>query len=138
MEEPESPIHLFDSCTRTNFLWTQLQHSLQDVLIIPPITPRSDNCGFTDHKVNYFLINQILLIFYLYFKYYVYKTREYGSLNFKVLKRKFIKNTEKQITLKNLEKRKKIEQKWKPLIENTEGIFRNIWWCDSWVGVGIM
>ena len=35
MEEPESPIHLFHS---TNFLWMQVQHSFQNVLIISPIT----------------------------------------------------------------------------------------------------
>ena len=39
MEEPESQIHLFHSCTKTNFFWTQLQHSFQDALIIPPIPP---------------------------------------------------------------------------------------------------
>ena len=27
MEEPESPIHLFHSYIKTNFLWTQLQYS---------------------------------------------------------------------------------------------------------------
>ena len=50
--------------------------------------------GFADHKVNYHLINHILLIF----KYYVYKTRENGSLDLKVLKRNIqkIKNIEKQ------------------------------------------
>ena len=77
MEEPESPIHLFHSCTKTNFLWTQL-HSFQNVLIVPPITPQSAIFGFIDHKVNYHLINHTILIL----KYYVYKTRENGSLDF--------------------------------------------------------
>ena len=31
MGEPESPIHLFHSYTKTNILWTQLQHSFQNV-----------------------------------------------------------------------------------------------------------
>ena len=62
------------TCTKTNFLWTQLQESFQNVLIIPPITPQSAIFGFIDHKVNYHLINHILLLF----KYYVYKTRENG------------------------------------------------------------
>ena len=94
MEELESLIHLFHSCTRTNFLWMQLQHSFQNVLITPPITPQSAIFGFIDHKVNYHLINYILLIF----KYYVYKTRENGSLDPKVLK----KNVHKiKKTLKN-------------------------------------
>ena len=44
---------------------------------MPPVTP------ITDHKVNYHLINHILLIF----KYYVYKTGENESLDLKVLKR---------------------------------------------------
>ena len=35
MEEPESTIHLFHSCTRTKFLWKQPQHSFQNVLIFP-------------------------------------------------------------------------------------------------------
>ena len=62
-------------------------------------------------------MNHILLIF----KYYVYKTRENGSLDLKVLKRNIhkIKNIEKQISLNKPEKRKKFEQKWKPLLENT-------------------
>ena len=49
---------------------------------------------FTDHKVNYRLINHKLLIF----KYYVYRTRENRSLDLKILN---------------------FEQKWKPLLENT-------------------
>ena len=84
MEEPESQVHLFHSCTKINFLWTQLQHSFENALIIPPNTLLSTILGFTDHKVNWHLINYILLIF----KYYVYKTRENGSLDLKVLKRK--------------------------------------------------
>ena len=64
----------------------QLQHSFQNVLIIPPITPQSTIIGFIDHKVNYHLINNTLLIF----KYYVYKARENGSLDLKVLKETFI------------------------------------------------
>ena len=57
------------------------------------------------------MINRILLIF----KYYVYKTRENGSLDLKVLKRNIhkIKDIEKQISLNKLEKRKHFEQKWK-------------------------
>ena len=75
----------------------QLQHSFQNVLIIPPITPQRAIFGFIDSKVNYHLINHILLIF----KYYVYETRENGSLDLKVLKRTIhkIKNIEKQISL---------------------------------------
>ena len=54
-EDPECPIYLFYSCTKTNFLWMQLQHFFQDVQIIPPITSQSTIFGFTDHKVNYLL-----------------------------------------------------------------------------------
>ena len=71
MKEPESQIHLFHSCTKTNFPRMQLKHSFQNALIIPPITPQSAIFGFTDQKVIYHLINHILLIF----QYYVYKTR---------------------------------------------------------------
>ena len=87
MKELESPVYYFHSCTKINFLWTQLHHSFQNVLIIPSVTPQSAIFRFTDHKVNYHLINHILLIF----KYYVYKTRENGSLDLKVLKRKIHK-----------------------------------------------
>ena len=116
-EKPESPIHLFHCYTKTNFLWTQLQHFFQNVLIIHSITAQSAIFGFTGHKVNYHLINHILLIF----KCSVYKTRENGSLDLKVLKRNIhkIKDIEKQISLNKLEKRKHFEQKWKPLLENT-------------------
>ena len=64
--------------------------------------------GFTDHKVHYHLINHTLLIF----KYHVYKTRENGSLDLKVLKRNThkIKNTEKQISLSKPEKRKMLNK----------------------------
>ena len=37
MEESESRIHLFHSCTKTKFLSTLLQHSIQNALIIDPI-----------------------------------------------------------------------------------------------------
>ena len=87
MEESESPIHLVHFCTITKFLWMQLWHSFQNVLIIPPITPHSAIFGSTNYKVNYHLINLILLIF----KCYVYKTRENGSLDLKFLKRNFHK-----------------------------------------------
>ena len=83
MKEPESPIHFFHSCTKTTFLWTQLQYSFQNVLIIPSITLQNAIFGFTDHKENYHLINHILLIL----KYYVCKSRENGPLDLKVLKR---------------------------------------------------
>ena len=116
-EEPETPAHLFHSCTKTNFLWMQLQHSFQNVLIILPVTPQSTIFGFIDHKVNDHLVNHILLMF----KNYVYKTRENGSLDIKVLKRNIhkIKNIEKQISLNKPKKQKNFEQKWKPLLENT-------------------
>ena len=116
IKEPESQIHLFHSCTKTNFLWMQLQHSFQNLLVIPSITPQSVIFEFTDHKENYNLINHILVIF----KYYVYKTRENGSLDLKVLKRNVhkIKDIEKQISLSKPEKQKNFERKWKPLLEN--------------------
>ena len=85
--------------------------------MISPFTPQSAIFGFTDHKLNYHLINHVLHVL-LKFKYYVYRTRENGSLDLKVLKRNIhkIKNIEKQISLKKLEK--KSEQKWEPLLEN--------------------
>ena len=93
MKGSKIPIHLFHSCTKTNFLSTQLEHSFQNVLMIPPTTPQSAIFGFTDHKVKCYLINHIVLIF----KYYVYETKENRSLGLKVLKRNIrkIKNTEK-------------------------------------------
>ena len=96
MEEPEIPIHLFYSCTKTNFLQTQLQHSFRNVPIIPPITPQSAIFGFTDLKVNYHMINHIPLIF----KYYVYKLEkmDHQTSNFKRNIHK-IKIIEKQISL---------------------------------------
>ena len=63
MKQPENPIHLFQFCIKTNFFWTQLQHSFQNVLIIPPITPQGAIFGFFDHKINYHLIKHIPLIF---------------------------------------------------------------------------
>ena len=53
------------------------------------------------------MINHTLLLF----KYYVYKTRENGSLDLKVLKRNIykIKNIEKQISLNKPEKQNNFE-----------------------------
>ena len=72
------------------------------LLIIPLVTPQRAIFGFIDHKVNHHLINHIFI-------YYVYKTRENGSLDLKVLKSNIlkIKNIEKQISLNKPEKRKK-------------------------------
>ena len=81
----------------------QLQHSFQNILIIPPITPQSAIFGFIDHKVNCHLINHILLIF----KYYVYETRENGSLDLKVLKRNIHKIKKYRKTNKSQQTRKK-------------------------------
>ena len=97
MKQPENPIHLFQFCIKTNFFWTQLQHSFQNVLIIPPITPQGAIFGFYDHKINYHLIKHIPLIF----KYYIYKTRENRSGDLKVHK---IKNIEKNSTKQKNEK----------------------------------
>ena len=52
IDQSECPIHLFHSCTKTNFLWMQLQHLLQNVLITPLITSQSIMVGFTYHEVN--------------------------------------------------------------------------------------
>ena len=106
MEQPESPIHLFHSSAKANFLWMQLQYFFQNVLIIPPITPQTSIFGFTDHKANYHLINHILLISTC----YVYKTRENGLLELKILKRNIHKteNIEKQISLHKPEKQKQL------------------------------
>ena len=136
MEEPESKIHLFSFLCKNEFLWMHLQYSFQIVLIIPSFTLQSAIFGFTDHKVKYHLIDHILLIF----KHYDYKTRENGSLELKVLKQNIykIRNFEKRISLSKPEKRKNLEQKWKPLLDNTEDILWNIWWWDSWVRVGVM
>ena len=81
----------------------QLQHSFQNILTIPPITPQSAIFGFIDHKVNCHLINHILLIF----KYYVYETRENGSLDLKVLKRNIHKKKKYRKTNKSQQTRKK-------------------------------
>ena len=101
----------FDSWTRTNFLWTQLQHPFQNVLIIPQITPQISIFGLTDHKLKYHLINHILLIF----THYAYKTRENGSVNLKVLKRNVhkIKDIEKQISLNKPKKQKTLNKNGK-------------------------
>ena len=66
--------------------------------------PQSTIFRFTDHKATYLLINHVLHTL----KYYVYKTRENGSLELKVLKGNIqkIKNIEKQISLKKPEKQK--------------------------------
>ena len=50
-------------------------------------------------------------------KYYVYKTRENGSSDLKILKRNShkIKNIEKQVSLNKPEKWKSFEQKWRVL-----------------------
>ena len=87
-----------------NFLWTQLQISFQNVLIIPPVTPHSTIFGFTDHKVNHNLINQILFML----KYYVYDTRENGSLDLKVLKR----NIKKYWKTKKCQQTRKMKTFW--------------------------
>ena len=63
--------------------------------------------GLIDHKVNYYLINHILLIL----NHYAYKARENGSLDLKVLERNIhkTKNIEKQISLNKPEIRKNLE-----------------------------
>ena len=56
-------------------------------------------------------------------KYYIYDTRENGSLDLKVLKRNKLKNIGKQKSVNKPEKGKHFEQKWKPFLENTKNIF---------------
>ena len=124
MEESECPIYLFHSCTKTNFLWTSLQHSFQNVLIIPSITPQSVIFGVTGHKINCHLRNHILLIF----KYYVYKTRGNGLLDFQ-------KNIERQISLSKPEKQINLNKNGNRYYKTHITFFKITWWHDSWVGM---
>ena len=99
--------------------------------INPPIT-QSAIFGFIDHKVSYHLVNYILLIF----KCYIYKTRENGSLDLKVLKRNIhkIKNIEKQISLSKPEKQKILNKNGNHCYK-THGMYFEIY-GGATVGVG--
>ena len=76
----------------------QLYHSFQNKLISPLITPQSAIFEFTDHKVHYYLINHILLVF----EYYVYRTRKSGTLDLKVLKTNMHKTSQSFVFLCSL------------------------------------
>ena len=113
----------FYTSTKTKILWSQVPLSLQDSLIIPlSITPQTSIFGFTDHEANFQLINKFLLIF----KYYVYKARENGRLEFKMLKRDInkVRNLEKEMSIKEpQEEKRNYERKWKPPLEKRQNIF---------------
>ena len=112
----ESPLHLFHDCTFTQTLWNQLRNYLCENIVIPPLTSQSAIFGFTDTKIdNYLILNHLLLIF----KFYIYKARASNYLNFYCLKSNItrIKNIEEAISKINPGSYRKFYSKWKKIIE---------------------
>ena len=113
--EDETPIHIFHDCIHTQNLWSELQIFLSDSLTVPSLTPQSAIFGFIDiENQNYIIINHLHLIF----KYNIYKSRTYKSLNFLYLKSdiKKVINTEETISLKDQRKKERFFKKWEKII----------------------
>ena len=98
-------------CTKCN-LWNQLRLYLPEKVTLPDLNPQSAIFGFTDIlDHNYLLVNHLLLIF----KYNLYNSRVNNTISFQDLKCVFsqIKYTEETISENDLNKKRKISNKWK-------------------------
>ena len=108
----ETPLHIFYECTFAQNLWNQLRLYHSEKVALPVSNPHSAIFGFTDVlDRNYFLVNHLLLIF----KYNVYNARINNTLSFQNLKCVIsqIKHIEGTIIENNLNKKRKISNKWK-------------------------
>ena len=108
----ETPHHIFYECTYTQNLWNQLRLYLSEKVALPVLNPQSAIFGFTDVlDHNYLLVNHLLLIF----KYNIYNSRVNNTLSFQSLKCVIsqIKYIEETISNNDLNKKRKISNKWK-------------------------
>ena len=112
----ETPQQLFYECIYTQHLWNCIQLYISGKIALPALTQQSGIFGFTDVlNQNYILINHLPLIF----KYNVYKSRVNNTLSSQNLKCAIsqIKYIEQTIGENDLNKKRKIPNKWK-LIDN--------------------
>ena len=108
----ETPHHIFHECTYAQNLWSQLRLYLSEKVTLPILNPQSTIFGFPDVlDHNYLLVNHLLLIF----KYNVYNSRVNNTLSFQNLKCVIsqIKYIEETISNNDLNKKRKISNKWK-------------------------
>ena len=109
----ETPQHIFYECIYAQNLWNQLQLYLSEKVALLVLNLQSAIFGFTDvlDHDNYFLVNHLLLIF----KYNIYNSRVNNTLSFQSLKCVIsqIKYIEETISNNDLNKKRKISNKWK-------------------------
>ena len=104
--------YLFYECTYAQNLWNQLWLYLSEKVALPVLNPQSGIFDFTDVlDHNYLLVNHLLLIF----KYNIYNSRVNNTLSFQSLKCVIsqIKYIEETISNNDLNKKRKISNKWK-------------------------
>ena len=109
-------------CTKCN-LWNQLRLYLPEKVTLPDLNPQSAIFGFTDIlDHNYLLVNHLLLIF----KYNLYNSRVNNTISFQDLKCVIsqIKYTEETISENDLNKKRKISNKWK--------LIDHLFWHKFW------
>ena len=78
----ETPLYLFDNCTKTKLLWDQLKEFISNKTSIPSLTPQSAILGHIDRSDDYLLSNYVILIY----KCYIYNSRNRGHLKIEHLK----------------------------------------------------
>ena len=112
----ETPQHLFYECIYRQHLCNHLQIYISGKIALPDLTLQSVVFGFTNVlDQNYIIVNHLIPIF----KYNVYNSRANNTLSFQSLKYGIsrIKYIEQTISKNDLNKKRKILNKWK-LIDN--------------------
>ena len=112
----ETPQHLFYECIYRQHLCNHLQIYISGKIALPDLTPQSVVFGFTNVlDQNCIIVNHLIPIF----KYNVYNSRANNTLSFQSLKYGIsrIKYIEQTISENDLNKKRKILNKWK-LIDN--------------------
>ena len=108
----ETPHHVFYEGTYAQNVCNQLRLYLSEKVTLLTWNPQSAIFGFTDVlDLNYLLVNHLLLIF----KYNIYNSRVNNTLSFQSLKCVIsqIKYIEETISNNDLNKKRKISNKWK-------------------------
>jgi len=109
--------HLFVDCNYSVSLWRDLKDFCRPSLVLPDLRSQSATFGFFDIDPDLFLlINHILLLY----KYYIYSSRSSKTVSLAALIRNIKKVfvLEKQVSLRNNNKIRLFNKKWRKMSLN--------------------
>ena len=113
----DETVHLFSRCNEVISLWAEIKLCFANDIKLIALYPQIAILGYTNTDDRWFITQSLIPLI---FKFYVYKSRGSGNLNFSAFFHKLvkIKNLEKETALSNQRKLDVYKKKWS-FIENT-------------------